>query len=185
MCRPSEELNSRQFLLELQSGSADALARLDSALSPKLLAFLHFTMGVPEADAEEMTCDVLLTVTTKVKKFIPDGGAKLTTWIFTIAKNKAIDFHRRRVPEEVALAEHHRDDRLHTDFAGRNQELLGWLNAQLATLPDQDRYILIWRAMEYPYSTIAEWLGIAEGTARTRHSRVQAALSKASDKVKT
>ena len=58
-------------------------------------------MDVPEADAEEIASDVLFTVTRKIHTFKCGGRAKLTTWIYEIAKNRAIDFHRKTRVEEV------------------------------------------------------------------------------------
>jgi hypothetical protein len=49
-------------------------------------------MKVPEADAEELASDVLYAVRENIHKFRPGGPAKLSTWIYEIAKNRAIDY---------------------------------------------------------------------------------------------
>jgi DNA-directed RNA polymerase specialized sigma24 family protein len=72
-----------------------AFERLDQALTKPLIGFLRFTINVPEADAEELASDTLFTVSSHISSFQHGGKAKLTTWIFEIAKNKAIDFHRK------------------------------------------------------------------------------------------
>ena len=91
-----DDLNSSAFLRwELKSGSLQTLEHLDRTLTPPLIGFLHFVMNVPEADAEEIASDVLLAVSSHVHTFQHGGRAKLTTWIFEIAKNKATDFHRK------------------------------------------------------------------------------------------
>ena len=51
---------------------------------------IHF--GVYETDAEELAQDVLMKVYAKVGTFHRSGKAMLTTWIFQIAGNRAIDF---------------------------------------------------------------------------------------------
>ncbi len=171
-----DDLNSSEFLKELKSGSSQALERLDEALTSHLIWFLQFVMGVPEADAEELACDVLFTVSSHIQTFQHGGRAKLTTWVFEIAKNRAIDFHRKSRPEEVAIRDDFPDSGAAGSCAGRNKHLLCWLDEQLQSLEEGDRALLLWRAVEIPYSQIAEWLGITEGAARTRHSRSQAKL---------
>ena len=47
-------------------------------------------------DSEEIAADVVIRVHKSVKTFNPRGGAKLTTWIFRIAQNAAIDFVRQQ-----------------------------------------------------------------------------------------
>jgi len=41
--------------------------------------------------------------------------------------------------------------------------------------------LLLWRAKDISYEQIAPWLGISEGAARTRHSRLRAQLVKAAE----
>ena len=62
-------------------------------------------LHVPEMDAEECSQDVLLKMYSKVANFRNDGRSKLTTWIFEIAKNCAIDFHRVAQDEPQKLTE--------------------------------------------------------------------------------
>jgi RNA polymerase sigma factor (sigma-70 family) len=50
--------------------------------------------------------------------------------------------------------------------------MIRWIREQLAELSEQDRQILTWRALEFSYQQIGEWLGISEGSARVRHKRV-------------
>ena len=138
-------------------------------------------MGVPEADAEELACETLFSVSSRIQSFQHGGRAKLTTWIFEIAKNKAIDFHRNQQlgPTEVAFT----DGVPHSapgKCAGRNAHYLTWLREQFANVEESDQQLLLWRADGVPYQQIAGWMGITEGAARTRHSRLQARLIAAS-----
>ncbi|HWY70327.1 MAG TPA: sigma-70 family RNA polymerase sigma factor [Terriglobales bacterium] len=150
-----------------------AFERLVDQLLPHLIKFLAFGKTIPEADAEELASDVLMTIHTKIGTFRHGGPAKLTTWIFEIAKNKAIDYHRASSPQEVELLPDTLQVRTTSDgrYAGRNRELLQWLSEHIHKLSQQDQWLLGWRAQGIPYSQIAEWLGITEGTARVRHKR--------------
>jgi RNA polymerase sigma factor (sigma-70 family) len=176
-----DDLNSSAFLKELKCGSLQALEHLDRTLTPHLIGFLCFAMDVPEADAEELVSDALFAVTSHVHTFQRGGPAKLTTWIFEIAKNKAIDFHRKLRLDAVPIDDKFPDRGPAGPDAGRNKHYLSWLNGELAKLGEADRMLLLWRAKDISYEQIAPWLGISEGAARTRHSRLRAQLVKAAE----
>ncbi len=143
-------------------------------------------MGIPEADAEELAADVLMVVHAKVGAFRFSKQAKLTTWIFQVAKNRAIDYHRKSKPDLSEL----NDATAAVTFDGDqtaastsdNPELRTWLDKELAGLSEQDRQILNWRALGFDFAQVAEWLGIAEGTARVRHKRAIDKLKAAAER---
>ena len=141
-------------------------------------------MDIPEADAEELAADVLMTVRNSVRDFKFSERARLTTWIFKIAKNRAIDYHRRSKPESCEL-----DDSVvgslgekAGSYTSRNPHLRGWLADEMACLSEQDRQILNWRALDYDFAQIGEWMGMAEGTARVRHKRALDKLKAAAER---
>jgi RNA polymerase sigma factor (sigma-70 family) len=158
-----------------------ALERLDQALTNHVIGFLCFTMNVPEADAEELASDTLLAVSSHIGAFQHGGKAKLTTWIFQIAKNKAIDFHRKSSLDTDAIDDEFPDCGPPGPDAGRNKLYREWLDKELGKLSEEDRTLLLWRAKDIPYEQIGQWLGISEGAARTRHSRLRAQLEKAAN----
>ena len=123
-----------------------------------------------------------MAVHNKVGTFHHDGRAKLTTWIFEIAKNRAIDYHRASSHLETELTHDipQRSPATRSSRVSRNSPQLEWLIAQLNGFSDEDQQLLKWRALEIPYSQIAQWLGLTEGNARVRHKRaMQKLLSKA------
>jgi RNA polymerase sigma-70 factor (ECF subfamily) len=141
-------------------------------------------MDIPEADAEEIAADVLMTVRNSVRDFQFGERARLTTWIFKIAKNRAIDYHRRSKPETCEL-----DDSVigpagenAGSYTSRNPHLRGWLANEFAGLSEQDRQILNWRALDYDFAQIGEWTGMAEGTTRVRHKRALDKLKAAAER---
>jgi len=87
----------------LQNGSTIAFSHLVDRLLKPLSHFLTADMGIPEADAEETALDLFMTVHEKIGTFRHGGRAKLTTWIYQIAKNRAIDYHRSAKPEPEPL----------------------------------------------------------------------------------
>jgi RNA polymerase sigma factor (sigma-70 family) len=131
-------------------------------------------MSIPEATAEEIAADTLLAVHQKVKTFRLTGKGKLTTWIFQIAKNRAIDYHRAPKPkiQELDASTCISHEQAPPDEMEETNGKILWIREQLAELSDRDRQILTWRALEFSFRQIGEWLGISEGSARVRYKRV-------------
>ena len=142
-------------------------------------------MDIPETDAEELVQDVLMKVHSNLGKFRRDGRAKLTTWIFQIAENHAVDFHRARHEEFQELPENYEPVRWHGQFAGRNTDLLEWLVEELAKVSPENRQILLWHAQDFSFAEIGRWLGLEEGTARVRNFRATKKLEVAGKQVPT
>ena len=141
-----------------------------------LLHFLVNNLLIQKPDAEELVQNALLKVHSHVGRFNPDGGARLTTWIFQVAVNCGIDFKRaseraRRRHELLELNGNDQQVRWSGQFAGRNTPWLAWLSIELAKLKAEDQRILFWRVDDISYAEIGGRLGIKENTARTRHSR--------------
>jgi RNA polymerase sigma-70 factor (ECF subfamily) len=141
-------------------------------------------MNIPEADAEELGPDVLMAVRNTIRNFQFSKRAKLTTWIFQIAKNRAIDYHRRPKPESCDLDDSvvGSADKNAGTYTSRNPGLRSWLASELAGLSEQDQQILNWRALDFDFAQIGEWLGMAEGTARVRHKRALDKLKAAAER---
>jgi RNA polymerase sigma factor (sigma-70 family) len=133
-------------------------------------------MRVPELDAEECAQDVLFKVHLKVATFKNDGRSKLTTWIFEIAKNCAIDFIRLTRKKRQEIKGTDVPLKWHGQFAGRNTAWLAWLGEELQKFSAEDQQILLLRAQDIPYAEIGVRLGINEGTVRVRHLRAKRRL---------
>ena len=138
-----------------------------------LWRFLVHHMGIPEADAEEIVQDTLLKVHSSSQKFERTKRARFTTWVFEIAKNRAIDVHRAERFTEPFEEEKYVDEAPRRELGSQERSRLQWLRDELAQYPQEDQQILHWRAHERSYEEIASWLGIKEGTARVRYKRAK------------
>ena len=128
------------------------------------------------------------------------GESAFSTWVFRIATHLGIDAVRRERTSRKDDVDEMRDEDL-TD-AGEGilatplgtdpqasvlrKELLGKIQAALATLPEKHRTILVLREIEgLSYEELAERLGIHKGTVMSRlfHARkkMQAALREYAD----
>lgn len=70
-----------------------AFAALFSHVGPRLKSYL-LRLGSPDAEAEDLLQDVMVTLWHKAADFDPTR-ASVNTWLFTIARNKRIDRLRR------------------------------------------------------------------------------------------
>ena len=144
-----------------------AFARLFDHFAPRVKGFL-IRSGASEALAEECVQEVMATVWHKAHLF--DGSrAGVSTWIFTIARNKRIDAlrkQRRPEPEEVTWGPEQEPDQ--GDVLALQQETKALATA-MAQLPEKQR-VLIERAYfaDLSHSEIADETGLPLGTIKSR-----------------
>jgi len=155
--------------LRLVSDQRDeaAFAALFDHFAPRVKGFL-MRSGASEAVAEDCAQDVLATVWNKAHQFDP-SRASVSTWIFTIARNRRIDTIRRArrpEPEDLGWGPEPEPDR--ADVMVLQQESARLVEA-LAQLPEKQR-ILIERAYygDLSHSEIAAETGLPLGTIKSR-----------------
>jgi RNA polymerase sigma-70 factor (ECF subfamily) len=125
--------------------------------------------GLAEPDAEELLQEVMLTLWFKADRFDPRRGCA-GQWIFTIARNRHIDWLRARRPEmdpdDPAL--------VGTPIVAPDDELEACCRAQrvrdaLAALPGEQSCVLRRAYLERtPLPCIAEELNVPLGTVKSR-----------------
>ncbi|MCW1919637.1 sigma-70 family RNA polymerase sigma factor [Rhodobacter sp. KR11] len=149
----------------VKSGDRAAFAEVFRHFAPRVKGFL-MKSGANAAQAEDCAQDVLATVWQKAGLYDP-AKASVSTWIFTIARNRLIDMARRdRRPEPELLDQEPEPDQ--ADVYETAQENLR-LVAALEQLPEKQRQ-LIRRAYwgELTQSEIAAETGLPLGTIKSR-----------------
>jgi RNA polymerase sigma-70 factor, ECF subfamily len=108
----------------------------------------RFLAGRGAWDSEGLTNEVFLSAFRSLETFEGDAG-RLQAWIFTIARNKAIDDARARARRPVAI------DMTIPEVAGPDStdevfSRLGaeWVKEQLASLTEDQRDVLVLRLVE-------------------------------------
>ena len=88
----------RELLTAIALGDRSAFETLCRRFGQRLYGFL--LSRAPTQEAEELVQEVMLTVWTRAASYNPALAAP-STWIFTIARNKAIDRARKRMRPQV------------------------------------------------------------------------------------
>ena len=153
-----------------------AFVALFEMFGPRVKSFLMRQGADPET-AEELMQDVMLTVWRRVEQYDPDKAA-VSTWVFTIARNRRIDcFRRERRPEfdpqdPAFVPEQEKPADQIYDAERRNERL----HAAVTQLPPEQEHLLRLAYFDdKSHSTIADELALPLGTVK---SRLRLAMSK-------
>jgi len=158
--------------------------------SPRILRYM--TRMVGEAEAEDLTQEVFAKVGGALKRF--RGESKLSTWIYQIATNTALDRLRRsaacsgdekRLPMED-IAEMEEDKEIwtgeqtpSTEQRVIRQEMNGCIREIIETLPEAYRSVIILSELEgFKDSEVADILGLSLEAAKIRLHRARTRLKK-------
>ncbi|SFR36763.1 RNA polymerase sigma-70 factor, ECF subfamily [Litoreibacter janthinus] len=151
-----------------------AFAELFRHFAPRVKAFL-IKSGSDASLAEECAQDVMATLWRKSHLFDPTR-ASVSTWVFTIARNRRIDMlrkQRRPEPDELTWGPESEPDAAEVlEFQQESTRLV----QALSELPEKQR-VLIQKAYfgDLSHSEIADQTGLPLGTIK---SRIRLALEK-------
>jgi RNA polymerase sigma-70 factor (ECF subfamily) len=158
-----------RLVRRLADGDADALRVLYDRFGGIVFGLTYRLLGDRQA-AEECTQDVFVSVWRTAGSYEP-ARARVSTWLLTIARNRAIDATRRRAArpvdphEDVWTTERAPDTAdlvSHADEAAR-------VAAALAELPDSQREAISLAYFDgLSHTEIAERLGLPVGTVKGR-----------------
>ena len=155
-----------------RAGDRDALERLLHAHADRIHAVCRRIVGNPD-DALDATQEAMIAVARGISRF--DGSARISTWIYRVATNAALDELRRQrrrpVPAEAEVGVDSRGDRTAAVDARLD------IDAALASIPEDFRVAVVLRDLcDLDYAEIAEVLDVPPGTVRSRIARGRAAL---------
>lgn len=164
-------------LVELaRSGDRAAYAMLVQRHCDRLHAvMLHLANGDCE-QAAEFVQEAFIRAWQRLDRF--DGRCVFGTWLYRLARNRAIDLLSRRRDRQLDAGQGERAGQ--GDEPGRaleRAETVAQVQAALTRLPVEAREIILLRDFEdLDYEQIAERLDLALGTVKSRLSRARAAL---------
>jgi RNA polymerase sigma-70 factor, ECF subfamily len=154
----------------------EAFAELFRYFAPRLRGF-GLRRGIDAGAAEELAQETMLTVWRKAESFDP-GRATVSTWIFTILRNKSIDLFRRETYPEADLSEVSdtaADDRS-PDESLSLSEASRAVSSVMKSLPDEQLAIVRKAFFEgKSHRAIADEMKLPMGTVK---SRIRLALAR-------
>jgi RNA polymerase sigma-70 factor, ECF subfamily len=168
--------DDRELVARLRAGDNAAATELVDRYAPRLHAMLlHLCQGDAE-QAGEFTQEAFARAWERLDRFA--GESSFFTWLYRLARNRAIDLLARKRPQAMAT-----DDQRHASSeptpsrAMAQAELVSAVRHALTQISPEAREIILLRDFEgLDYDAIAEALGIAEGTVKSRLSRARASL---------
>lgn len=164
---PSKRMMWVAQMQAVQKQDKAAFAELFSYFAPRVKAFLMKSGANPDV-AEECAQDVMATLWRKAHLFDPTK-ASVSTWIFTIARNRRIDFlrkDRRPEPEDLPWGPEAEPDQADAIALQQETEQLG---QAIAALPDKQRKLIEAAYFgDLTHSEIAAKTGLPLGTIKSR-----------------
>jgi RNA polymerase sigma-70 factor, ECF subfamily len=159
-----------ETLARARGGDPRAFRALYEHHADAVYGFLHRMLG-DGAAAEDALQDAFLRVLPALRGFDPRGPARLSTWIFTIARRVALTALDRRRPPPAGAE---------PAPAQAQPELRLALEAAVAALPEALRSTFVLReGCDLSYEELALVEGIDVGTVKSRLHRARAALQAA------
>jgi RNA polymerase sigma-70 factor, ECF subfamily len=168
--------SDHELALAAAAGDRDALEELLEHHVDRIHAVCR-RLVVDAEDALDATQEALIAAARGISRF--DGRSRVTTWLYRIATNAAIDELRRRQRRPVPL------DALPEPAPGSDGptdavDARLTVDAALASVPEEFRVAVVLRDLcDLDYAEIAEVLGVPPGTVRSRIARGRAALEAA------
>jgi len=160
-----------------EQGDRQAFAKVYKYFAPRVKSFL-VGKGLTQAAADDVLQEVMLAVWQKASSY-DRAKAKLSTWVFTIARYKYIDRLRREGcrPTETANFDMHESENMLSDDEVLQEQRQDAVQAAIANLPtDQHSVIFLSFVKGLAHSEIAEQLGMPLGTVKSRIRRSFAQL---------
>lgn len=167
----AEELD---IITRVLSGNVDAFKPLVHRYQAPVLRMIRNIVGDAHM-AEDVGQDVFFTAYRQLASFDPQRG-RFSTWLFTIARNQALNAARKRRPQLCGGVPEHPDTTSPADGLAE-AEFFEELDRRLADLPSDQRSAFVLAEFEdLPYEDIARIEGVRPGTVKSRIHRAKAAL---------
>lgn len=163
-----------QIVAQVLAGQSSGFRKLVETYHPSVLRFAR-NMITDEHDAEDITQDVFLAAFDHLGSY-DSRRASMLTWLFTIARNRCVNFLKRKRPVTDGEAIAKTQPVTGGNDAGRN-EFWGRLDVALDGLPiDQKTAFVLAEIEGLPYADIAEIEQATLGTVKSRIHRAKQRL---------
>jgi RNA polymerase sigma-70 factor (ECF subfamily) len=168
---PSQDEESA--LLEAAQKKPEAFAALYDRYVQPVYRYLYSRTG-SAAEAEDLTAQTFLQTIESLPRY--DHRGRFSAWLFSIARARAADYHRRRKPLPLEGAEQHPAD---TDILGEvvRDDQIRRLAERIRSLPEEERELIrLHFTADLTFAEMASLLGEKEDTVKKRLYRLLARL---------
>lgn len=173
-------------LKKLRHGDHDAFERLVRDNQENVFRVIVSVVR-NEEDARDLAQDTFVKAYTSIASF--NGTSSVSTWLYRIAYNTALDFCRKNVktPDSKSLFDEDDSEMRNLRAAEETQpekafertSLRKKIFAALAELPEEQRKMIELRDVHgFSYEQISKMTGVREGTVKSRINRARESLRK-------
>jgi len=174
-----EELSDSEIIANYRNGNKESLNILVGRYLNLIYYFTYRYVGNAE-EAEDITQDVFVKAWSNLKKF--DQEKSFKTWIFSIAKNTALDWLKKKKAIPFSNFENAEGENFLTETLAdpaclppelfEKAEIAEKLNLALEKLPPKYRMVLFLRYNnDFNFREISESLGEPLDTIKSQHRR--------------
>lgn len=123
----------------------------------QILRYIYLRVGNSREIAQDITSEVFLKAWEKRESFDEDKGS-MKTWLFTITRNKLIDYYRKKKP--MSLKDGYKFNYAYIDDSSDEDILMDNILRSLNQLSPKERDLVILRYVEgLAISEVAEIIG--------------------------
>jgi RNA polymerase sigma-70 factor (ECF subfamily) len=165
----SEISHEQLVIMVARNKDKYAFRQLFDHYAPRIKSYL-LNFQITDQKAEDLTQEVMITLWQKADKFDPDK-AKISTWLFRVARNKYIDKVRKQKYPEVNADDHIASIVApeKTDRTIQEKQDQGRIKMAMASLSDeQQKVIELSFFKELSHSQIAAETNMPLGTVKSR-----------------
>lgn len=173
-------LEEGRLLSRHVEGDERAFRQLMDAYRGPVFGYLIRT-GVPAEARDDLFQEIFMKIHRGAGSYVPDRALK--PWIFTIVANTVRSYFRKVKVREVvqsdgALVDGAEDQGPSGEELAEARETAGWIEAQMAALPLEQREVLLLTCVErMPMKDVAETLDMPINTVKTNLRRARIALA--------
>lgn len=144
-----------------------SLSDIFKAYRSKVMSYMSARI-LSYADAEDLCSEVFERILKRLNTF-DSAKASISTWIYTISRNRVIDYYRQSKPWDELIEEIPCDKEIDDDIL--HEETVEELARAMNSLTDQQRQIIIYHYYDrIPLKRIAVFLGLSYGATKNRHN---------------
>jgi len=165
-----DEGDIQALVKRIQQGETDLFGEIFDIFSDRVFRFIYLKVGDREI-AKDITSETFLGAFQSIEGYKASSRAKFSTWLFSIAHKKVIDYYRlQKNRKNVGLdsVSHILEDKSDSDLEKVSKKQKHQLILKyLAKLPKNLREILILRLIEeFSYKEIKKITGLRFGNIR-------------------